>query len=267
MKRSKLSVLFASLAVVGFASFASAQTEAPAQAKKQATKVIDDAKKKVDDTAKKDPMEAKKEAVKQQAEDAKKQAEKKLEDAKKKAAGAAVKVGADAPAFELKDTDGNVVKLADLSKDGNIVVLEWFNPGCPFVVKHHEKLTTFKDLTKKYEGKKVKFVAINSGGKGMEGNGLELNKKAKKDFAMSYPVLLDESGEVGHAYGAQRTPHMFVIKDNKIAYMGAIDDNASPEEAGKVNYVEKAVDALLAGTSVETTETKPYGCGVKYGKK
>ncbi len=266
MKRTKLSALLATLAVAGFASLTAAQTEAPANVKKQATKVIDDAKKKVDDSAKKDPQDAKKQALKE-AEEAKQKAEKKIEDAKKKAAGTPAKVGDEAPAFKLVDTDGNTVMLSDLTKDGNIVVLEWFNPGCPFVVKHHEKLTTFKDLTKKYEGKKVKFVAINSSAKGQEGNGQETNKKAKKDFAMSYPVLLDESGDVGRSYGAQRTPHMFVIKDNKIAYMGAIDDNSSADEAGKVNYVEKAVDALLAGTSVETTETKPYGCGVKYGKK
>lgn len=265
MKRTKLSALLASLAVAGFASLASAQTEAPAQVKKQATKVIDDAKKKADDT-KKDAQDAKQKAAKE-TEDAKKKAEKKIEDTKKKASGETPKVGGEAPAFKLVDTDGKTVTLADLSADGNIVVLEWFNPGCPFVKKHHEKLTTFKDLTKKFEGKKVKFVAINSGGKGMEGAGQKTNADAKKDFGMNYPVLLDESGDVGRSYGAQRTPHMFVIKDNKIAYMGAIDDNSSPDEAGKVNYVEKAVDALLAGTSVETTETKPYGCGVKYGKK
>lgn len=267
MKRSKLSVLLASFAVVGFASIASAQTGAPAAAKKQATKVIDDAKKKVDDTAKKvDPQGAKKDAVKK-AEEEKQKAQKKIEDAKRKAAGETPKVGDDAPAFKLVDTDGNTVMLSDLTKDGNIVVLEWFSPGCPFIVKHHEKLSTFKDLTKKYEGKKVKFVAINSNGKGMEGNGADLNKKKKSEWNIGYPVLLDESGDVGHAYGAQRTPHMFVIKDGKVAYMGAIDDNSSPDEAGKVNYVEKAVDALLAGTSVETTETKPYGCPVKYSKK
>jgi hypothetical protein len=70
---------------------------------------------------------------------------------------------------------------------------------------------------------------------------------------------------VGKAYGAKTTPHCFVIgKDGVLAYAGAIDDDKSPETAGKTNYVAKAVDELLAGSSVSTASTKPYGCGVKY---
>ena len=188
----------------------------------------------------------------------------KSKDKSKEAKGA--KVGEKAPEFTLKDVAGAEVKLADLNKDGTIVVIEWFNPDCPFIVKHHEKNTTFADLHTKYSDKKVKFVAINSSAAGKEGYGQERNMKAKTDWKIAYPILLDESGAIGKAYGAKTTPHCFVIdKNGVLAYQGAIDDNKSPTEKGKTNYVANALDNLLAGKAVETSETKPYGCSVKYG--
>jgi peroxiredoxin len=178
-----------------------------------------------------------------------------------KAEGAAI--GQAAPAFKLTSTDGKEVSLSDYK--GKIVVLEWFNPECPYIVKHHKINTTFNDLHKKYAGKDVVMLAINSSADGKQGSGKETNVKAAKDFKMEYPILLDPKGEVGKAYGAKTTPHCFVIgKDGVLAYAGAIDDDKSPETAGKTNYVAKAVDELLAGSSVSTASTKPYGCGVKY---
>jgi MFS superfamily sulfate permease-like transporter len=109
--------------------------------------------------------------------------------------------------------------------------------------------------------------AINSNAAGEQGSGKETNAKAKKDWKIEFPILLDESGDTGRAYGATNTPHCFVIgADGKIAYMGAIDDDAGGK-VGKTNYVSKAVDELLAGKPVTTSSTKAYGCGVKYGKK
>ncbi len=205
----------------------------------------------------------------QEIDKAKKYGEKKMDEAKKAATTTGIQIGDVAPAFSLTDTDGKTVDLATILKDGDkIVVLEWYNPDCPFVKKHHENNTTFKDLYTKYQDKKVVFLAINSGAKGEQGFGKERNAKAKKDDSIAYPILLDENGEVGRTYGAQRTPHMFVIgKTGKIEYQGAIDDDSSVDSAGKTNYVDKALGELLAGTSVTTTETKPYGCSVKYAKK
>lgn len=172
-------------------------------------------------------------------------------------------IGAPAPEFKLTDTNGKDVSLADFK--GKIVVLEWFNPDCPFIKKHHEKNTTFNDLAAKYAGKDVAFLAINSSAAGKQGAGKERNAKAITEYKMTYPVLLDETGKVGKAFGATNTPHCFVInKDGILAYKGAIDDDTSPEKAGKTNYVGKAVDELLAGQSVSTPETKAYGCNVKY---
>jgi peroxiredoxin len=173
------------------------------------------------------------------------------------------KVGEKAPAFELKDTDGKTVKLSDFS--GKIVVLEWFNPECPFVKKHHAANTTMVDLAKKFASQNVVWVAINSGAPGKEGAGLELSKKAKAEWKLPYPVLIDETGTVGKTYGAKRTPEMYIInKDGTLVYHGAIDDNADAKTLGKVNYVEKALTQVVKGETVTESKTKAYGCSVKY---
>lgn len=178
---------------------------------------------------------------------------------------AAAKVGAPAPAFTLKDTDGKTVNLADLK--GKVVVLEWFNPECPYVKKHHEKFTTMIDTYNAFKDKGVVWVAINSGAAGQEGAGLEKNKKAATDWKLPYPVLLDETGATGKAYGAKTTPHMYIINtDGVLAYAGAIDNDRSADKAGTVNYVKQALTQVLAKETVTEAETKPYGCSVKYSK-
>lgn len=192
--------------------------------------------------------------------------EKKLDKMAEKGASP-VAIGQPAPGFELRDTDGTAFTLEQFTKEGKIVVLEWFNPDCPFIKKHHELSMTFNNLHDQFADKGVVFLAINSSASGMQGHGIERNKKAKADFKMAYPILIDEAGTVGRAYGAKTTPHCFVIgKDGKMAYMGAIDDDRSPDKAGKINHVEKALTELVAGQTVSKDTTQPYGCSVKYGK-
>lgn len=174
-------------------------------------------------------------------------------------------VGAPAPNFTLTDTDGKSHTLADLTAQGKIVVLEWFNPQCPFVVKHHEKHSTMADLASEFAGQNVVWMAINSGAEGKQGHGLEMNKEFKTNWSIAYPILLDESGEVGHMYGAQTTPHMYVIDAKGVLrYMGAIDNDRSATTLGDVNYVRQALNQILAGETVTTPETRAYGCSVKY---
>lgn len=183
-------------------------------------------------------------------------------DEKKQEKKAELKIGEKAPEFSLKDTEGKEHALSSLS--GKIVVLEWFNPDCPFVQKQHEKTTTMADLVKKY-GDKVTFLAVNSNAPGSMGSGKDRNAKAKTDWKLDYPILLDETGEVGKAYQSKNTPTMYVIDaKGNLAYWGAIDDDSSPDKAGKTNYVGKALDELLAGKPVSQSKTKPYGCNVKY---
>ena len=175
-----------------------------------------------------------------------------------------VKVGDKAPVFSLKCTEGKTHKLEDLMKDDHIVVLEWFNPECPFVVKHHHHNKTMRDTYRAFKDQKVRWVAINSGAPGLQGAGLEKNKKYHADWEMEFPILFDEDGKVGKAYGAAVSPHMFVIAKGKIAYMGAIDDNSSARTLGKTNYVHEALSALINGETIKVTSSRPYGCSVKY---
>jgi peroxiredoxin len=175
-------------------------------------------------------------------------------------------VGAAAPDFTLKDTEGKSVKLSD-HKD-KLVVLEWFNPDCPYVRNSHTK-GSLVDTAKKHASKGVVWLAVNSNAPGKQGAGAERNRDARKEYKLDHPVLLDETGTVGKAYGATNTPHMFVIDKGKLVYRGAIDNSPDGEQGapqgGKlVRYVEEAIAAVTAGKPVATAETKAYGCGVKY---
>lgn len=177
-------------------------------------------------------------------------------------------IGKPAPDFTLKDLAGKEVKLASFK--GKTVVLEWFNPGCPFVKKSHT-VGSLVDTAKKQTKNGVVWLAINSGSAGKQGADPKENAEAAKNWAMAHPILRDEAGSVGKAYGATNTPNMFVIdKTGTVVYAGAIDN--SPDGEGKsaaggklVNYIEAALTDLAAGRAVQTAVTKPYGCSVKYG--
>lgn len=188
---------------------------------------------------------------------------KKREDPKPVATKA--ELGKPAPDFELKDLDGKAVKLSDYK--GKTVVLEWFNPECPFVVRAHGE-GELKGQAARVAKDGIVWLSINSGAAGKQGNGLEKNRKAALDWKMTNPVLVDEKGEIGRMYEAKTTPHMYVIDAKGVlVYRGAIDNapNGKPEEGEKlVNYVDAALTNLKAGKPIATAETKSYGCGVKY---
>ena len=169
-------------------------------------------------------------------------------------------VGQMAPDFHLKDLDGREVSLSELR--GKTVVLEWMNPNCPFSRGHSERKTMVRTAARHPE---AVWLAINST-RASHSNFVppERYRAFNAEHGISYPVLYDSSGEVGRAYGARTTPHMFVIDAaGKLAYVGAIDDD--PRGAGaKVNYVDSALAALAAERSPEPASTRPYGCSVKY---
>lgn len=179
-----------------------------------------------------------------------------------------VEPGAAPPAFTLPDLDGKPVKLSDFK--GRVVVLEWFNPECPFVRAAHGR-GSLVGLAKRHTDKGVVWLAINSGAPGKQGAGADKSREGAKAFGMSHPVLLDSDGAVGKAYGATNTPHLFVInKDGVLVYKGAIDNSPdgegkSPQGGSLVNYVDSAIEDLAAGRPVRTPATKAYGCSVKYG--
>jgi alkyl hydroperoxide reductase subunit AhpC len=196
-----------------------------------------------------------------------KTAEKKA-DAKSDEAPKGAEVGKPAPDFTLKDLDGKDVSLASFK--GKTVVLEWFNPGCPFVKNSYGK-GSLKGTAKRHTEKGVVWLSINSGAPGKQGAGLDANKEGAKTLDVPNPILLDEEGKIGKAYGATNTPHLFIVdKTGTLVYAGAIDNSPdgegeSPEGGKLVNYVDQAVGELDAGKPVSVSRTKAYGCGVKYG--
>lgn len=182
-------------------------------------------------------------------------------------AAASAVVGKAAPSFTLTDTTGKKWVLSDLK--GKIVVLEWFNHGCPFVKKHYDS-GNMQKLQKEFTGRGVTWLAINSSAKGKQGNATaaEHDKAFKEKNSAPTAILTDESGTVGRAYGAKTTPDMYVIdKKGILVYAGAIDDKNSTDASdipSSKNYVKAALDELISGKTVTVAETKSYGCSVKY---
>ena len=178
-------------------------------------------------------------------------------------ANAGSAVGDAAPAFELKSADGKTYSLADLK--GKTVVLEWINPNCPFSVRHATEKTMIETSGKHAD---VVWLAINSTREG-HSDYLEPAEHLayNKEKGITYPVLYDSSGSVGHAYDARTTPHMFVIDEQgKLIYNGAIDDDprGGKGKTERINYVDSGLTAHAGGKSPDPSTTKPYGCSVKY---
>jgi peroxiredoxin len=183
---------------------------------------------------------------------------------------AEVEVGKAAPNFSLPDTNGKAHSLANLK--GKYVVLEWYQPDCPFVGKHYRS-GNMQSLQKEYTAKGVVWLSIDSSAPGEQGNypSDKLNEIAAKDAAARTALLVDPSGEVGRLYDAKTTPDMYIIDPNgTLVYKGAIDNKRSTDlDDVKVatNYVKTALDAALAGKPVSPNSTRPYGCSVKYSSK
>ncbi|MFL6590956.1 MAG: thioredoxin family protein [Chthoniobacterales bacterium] len=176
-------------------------------------------------------------------------------------------VGTNAPDFSLTDSKGKTQSVSQYK--GKYVVLEWFNPECPFVKKHYGS-GNMQKLQEEFTGKGVVWLSIDSSAPGLEGylSADQANNKMAEWKTKQTALLLDPDGKAGQAYGAKNTPHMFVINpDGKIVYEGAIDSKATPNPAdiaNATNYVKVALDESLAGKTVSTANTKPYGCSVKY---
>jgi peroxiredoxin len=176
-------------------------------------------------------------------------------------------VGTNAPDFSVTDSKGKTQTVSQYK--GKYVVLEWFNPECPFVKKHYGS-GNMQKLQEEFTGKGVVWLSIDSSAAGKEGHltAEQANAKMTEWKTKQTALVLDADGKAGQAYGAKNTPHMFVINpEGKIIYEGAIDSKATPNAsdiAGSTNYVKVALEESLAGKTVSNANTKPYGCSVKY---
>ncbi|HXM04622.1 MAG TPA: thioredoxin family protein [Chthoniobacterales bacterium] len=185
------------------------------------------------------------------------------------AALAGVEVGQPAPDFSLPDTNGQTHQLSQYK--GKWVVLEWYQPDCPFVKKHYGS-GNMQALQKEFTAKGVVWLSIDSSAPGEEGNypADKLNQIATSQGAARTALLLDPEGKVGHDYGAKTTPDMYIINpEGKLVYEGAIDNKPTTVVADiktATNYVKVALDSSMTGKSVSQTVTRPYGCSVKYAQ-
>lgn len=182
-------------------------------------------------------------------------------------AGAAATIGQSAPGFTLTDTAGKAHSLSDYK--GRTVVLEWVNPGCPYVRKHYGS-ANMQGTQKAAVDKGVVWLAINSTATDAT-DYLSPPKMAawmQEQKAAANATLMDADGKAGRAYGARTTPHMYVIdKQGLLAYAGAIDSKPTSrvdDIKTATNHVNAALAEVLAGKAVSVPATQPYGCSVKY---
>jgi peroxiredoxin len=176
---------------------------------------------------------------------------------------AAAELGKAPPAFTLKDLAGKDISLADYK--GKIVVLEWFQPSCPFCIGGYKEDGACRTTSERLQKDGVVWLLVNSTNADMPDSKVDANVEFFKSRKLSHTVLMDTDGRVGHAYGAKSTPHCFVI-DTKgnLAYRGAIDNAQERDAKEKVNYVANAVAELKASKPVTKADTRSYGCSVKY---
>ena len=179
----------------------------------------------------------------------------------------AVQIGDKAPDFNLKNVDGTMKSPSDY-KDAKGLILVFTCNHCPFSQIYESRII---ELHNKYAPKGYPVIAINPNDPVVEPDDSfeEMQKRAK---TMKYPFdyLVDETQMTAKAYGAARTPHVFIIEKkpgaNVVRYIGAIDDNADNAAAANNRYVELAVESLLAGKEVAMPETKAIGCTLKWKK-
>ncbi len=180
---------------------------------------------------------------------------------------AAPAVGQAAPDFSLPDTSGKPVRLSDFQ--GRHVVLEWVNPGCPYVRKHYQS-SNMQGTQKEVTGQGVVWLAINS----TENASVDylppeqMGRWMQTQQAAATRTLMDEDGSVGKAYGARTTPHMYIVDPKgTLIYAGGIDSIPSSridDIKSAVNHVKQGVRQALAGQAIAPANTRPYGCSIKY---
>jgi alkyl hydroperoxide reductase subunit AhpC len=180
---------------------------------------------------------------------------------------ATAKIGESAPDFTATASNGKTVKLGDYR--GKYVVLEWHNNGCPYVGKHYNS-GNMQKLQKEWTAKGVIWFTVLSSAPGKQGyaTATEENDYLAKMKSAPTAALLDPTGEIGHLYEAKTSPQMVVINpEGVLIYSGAIDDKPTTDLADvatATNYVNAALEASMAGKTVQTPTTRPYGCSVKY---
>lgn len=182
-------------------------------------------------------------------------------------AAARPEAGQPAPDFAATDTSGKTWRLTDLA--GSKVILEWTNHDCPYVRKHYGS-GNMQALQREAAAAGYVWLTVISSAPGKQGHvsAEEADALTRERGAAPAAVLLDTQGAMGRAYGAQTTPHMYVIDGSgTLVYMGGIDDRPTSDPAdleGATSYIRLAMADLAAGRALANPVTRPYGCSIKY---
>lgn len=177
--------------------------------------------------------------------------------------------GIQAPDFTATTSMGETISLSDFA--GKIVVLEWTNHDCPFVMKHYdEEFENMQGLQLDAGKDETVWLSVISSAPGKQGHVTsdQANVLTTSRGAEPNHVIIDENGDIGRLYGAKTTPHMYVITaTGELAYNGAIDSISSARVSDIPEadpYVTMALASVGAGADPEPAATKPYGCSIKY---
>ena len=174
------------------------------------------------------------------------------------------KVGDEATDFKLKNIDGKMVSLNDYKDAKGFIVIFTCN-HCPYAIAYEERIIA---LDKKYKALGYPVIAINPNDQEVQPqDSFELMKERAKSKGFTFPYLIDEGQKIYPKYGAQRTPHVYILKKegkkNIVKYIGAIDNNYKNANDADQKYVENALDALLKGQEPEVKSTVAIGCTIK----
>lgn len=178
-------------------------------------------------------------------------------------------VGDKASTFALKNVNGKMVSTSDaVYADAKGFIVTFTCNSCPWAKLYENRIN---DLNKKYASKGYPVIAIQPNATELKPEDSFENMVARsEDKGYTFPYLIDETQEVAHAYGARKTPDIFVVEkvadELIVRYIGGIDDSPSDPAGVNEKFVEAAVDALLAGKSVSKEVTRAIGCSVKYRK-
>lgn len=175
-----------------------------------------------------------------------------------------VDVGAQAPQFTAKGADGKPHSLRDYA--GKLVVLEWTSPVCPFTAVKY-KSGAMQALQRYAVSRQIVWLSIDTASRDKAGYLTPAAARARiaQTHATVTAFLFDVDGNIARSYGAKTTPSFFVVnRDGKLAYEGAMDDQVFADDVAGHAYVKSALDDLVAGRSVQKTETQPQGCAIEY---
>ena len=174
-------------------------------------------------------------------------------------------VGDQVANFSLLNIDGRMVSMHDYTESAKGLIVVFTCNHCPYAQLYEQRII---DLHNKYAPLGYPVVAINPNDKDVSpSDSYEGMKQRAKEKNYPFPYLIDDTQEIARAYGATRTPHVYLLdQDRVVHYIGAIDDNHEEPEAVKEKYLENAINALRDGKEITVKETKAIGCTIKWRK-